>query len=66
MESNLQRFKQYKHAAKYAVEINAGYGANLFGIGECPYIDGEDLQERQEAWRYGHQQAQRHLQGEVR
>lgn len=59
-------FKQYKEAARYAVEINAGYASNLFGIGQCPYVDGERLTERQEAWKYGHQQAQRHLQGDFR
>jgi len=59
-------FKSYKNAAKYAVEINAGYSANLFGIGDCPYVDGDDLANREAAWIYGHQMAQRHVRGEVR
>lgn len=59
-------WKDYKMSSQYAVEINAGYSANLFGIGECPYIDGDDLGMRQEAWRFGHQQAQRHILGDVR
>lgn len=67
MESAVRvNWKEYKIAAKYATEINAGYSANLFGIGDCPYIDGEDLDMRREAWRHGHQQAQRHLQGDLR
>lgn len=59
-------FKTYKDSAKYAVEINAGYSSNLFGIGDCPYVDGDDLANREAAWVYGHQMAQRHVRGEVR
>lgn len=50
-------------AARYAEHINAGYNANLHGIGECPYKDGEDWINREAAWIYGHQQAQRHVSG---
>lgn len=59
-------WKDYKVSSKYAEQINAGYSSNLFGIGECPYIDGDDLAMRQEAWRFGHQQAQRHVLGDMR
>lgn len=59
-------FKQYSTAARYAAEVNAGYTANLFGISECPYKDGSDLSNREAAWVYGHQMAQRHVRGEVR
>lgn len=56
-------FKKYSTAARYAAEVNAGYTANLFGISECPYKDGQDLHNREAAWIYGHQQAQRHVSG---
>lgn len=58
-------FKQYSTAARYASEVNAGYTANLFGISECPYKDGQDLHNREAAWIYGHQQAQRHVMGDA-
>ncbi len=62
---NQMNFKEYKTAARYAAEVNAGYTANLFGISECPYKDGHDWINREAAWIYGHQQAQRHVSGEM-
>lgn len=59
-------FKEIKIASKYAEQINAGYSSNLYGIGDCPYLDGDDLANREAAWVYGHQMAQRHVRGEVR
>lgn len=56
-------FSDYTIGARYAGEVNAGYSSNLYGISDCPYRDGEDLVNRQSAWKHGHDQAQRHLSG---
>lgn len=53
-------FKEYKIAAKYAFEINAGYSANLYGLTKCPYRKDEG---KRGAWQYGWNLAQSHVEG---
>lgn len=53
-------FTKYKNAAKYAMQINEGYTASLYGIDrdKLPYpYHGEFGQ----AWRYGHNLATKHV-----
>lgn len=53
-------FRDYRTAARFALQINEGYSAGLVGIGPNPYPEGSD---EAQAWDYGNGKADRDVTG---
>ena len=57
-------FTNYRDAARYAADINAGYSANLSGLKRSlPSNYWRKPDEQKEAFLYGHDLAQKHVEG---
>ncbi len=57
-------FSNYRDAARYAADINAGYSANLAGLKRAlPSSYWRKPEEQKEAWHFGFDMAQKHVEG---